>query len=92
MKAIRAWFGYDSAGRQVEVAERLDGVYFCRSYEYNGYGQSWTKWTATQPTFETHTTNKYSGEVVEYDTPQMFWGFNRLDELKKVPRYRLPKP
>ena len=91
MRVVRAWFGYDSYGRSVEVAERSDGQFFRRALEFNGFGKAWTKWLPTTPSFETHTTNRYTDELVAYDVPQLFWGFNRLNELTDVPKYRLPK-
>lgn len=91
MSVVRAWYGNDTYGRSVEVAERADGVFFARSYGYNGYGRAWGKWARTAPTFKTHTTNRYSGEVVEYETPQLFWGFNRMEQFSDTPRFRLPK-
>lgn len=90
-KAIAAWFGTSSTGKSVEVAQREDGVFFGRSYGWNGYGKAWEKWYAIDATFETHGTNAYSGERFEYDTPQMFWGFSKMESFgDDVPRFRLP--
>lgn len=90
-KAIKFWFGNDSVGRPVEVAMREDGTYFSRSYEYNGYGKSWTRWSEHDPNFVTSTENAYSGEVTYHpERPVMSWGFIRLTECSEVPRVRLP--
>ena len=91
MKTLKAWFGTDSYGRHIEVALREDGEYFSRAFEYNGYGNSWSKWQPFVPTFETHGTNAYSGERFEYSEPKMAWGFNLLTEYSETPRFRLPK-
>ena len=86
------WFGTDTFGRQVEVAESDSGNFFARTYEYNGYGKSWGRWETHTPTFETTTTNAYSEEVIEHkDNPIMTWGFNRLTKsIEDLPKYRLP--
>jgi hypothetical protein len=92
MSVSRAWFGSDTFGRSVEVAERSDGQFFCRFYEYNGYGKSWSKWERyDNATFETHGENRYTGERTEYTTPVLFWGFNPMKVYSNVPRFRLPK-
>lgn len=90
-KAISYWYGNDSVGRPVEVAQREDGVYFARSYEWNGYGKNWTKWKEHEASFVTTTENAYSGEVTEHpERPIMCWGFMRLTQCSDVPRFRLP--
>lgn len=89
MKAIKLWFGHDSYGRGVEVAQREDGQYFARTCGR----RLTTKWSPYTPTFETTTTNVYSGEVTHHpEAPIMYWGFNRLTECKadKI-NVRLPK-
>jgi hypothetical protein len=91
MKTVRAWSGYDSYGRSIEVAERLDGKFFWREYEYNGWGKAWSKWKEHTPSFSNKTTNVYSDEVVYFDTPQLFWGFNQMSPYVTVPKFRLPK-
>lgn len=91
MTVSRAWYGNDTYGRSVEVAEREDGKFFARSYGYNGYGRAWSKWKLATPQWETHTTNRYTGERVEYAQPQLFWGFARLEQYSGTPKFRLPK-
>lgn len=44
-KAIKSFSGIDSYCRSIEVAVREDGQWFYRSYGFNGYGNSWSKWT-----------------------------------------------
>ena len=89
-KAIAAWDGTDSLGRNVEVAKREDGVFFSRQYGWNGYGNQWSKWIETEVTFQSHGTNAYSGERYELETPRISWGFKSLREMNEVPRFRLP--
>jgi hypothetical protein len=43
-KAIKAYSGYDSCGRRVCLAQRVDGAWFQRAMEQTGYGCQWTKW------------------------------------------------
>lgn len=89
---VRFWFGNDTFGRGVEVAQRADGEFFCRFYEFNGFGKGWLKWAKhDSPNFETHGVNRYSGESFEYSKPQLFWGFQRLTEAEGPFRFRLPK-
>lgn len=90
MKAVRFFFGTDTFGRDVEVAESATSHWFCRVLDWNGYNRSWSKWGTHEPSFETHGTNIYTNEVFEYETPQLFWGFQKLTETKELPRVRLP--
>lgn len=91
MKASRLFTGYDTFGRRVELAQGINGEWFGRSYDFNGYGKAWGKWLShDKPSFESHGTNQYTGEKFQYDKPQAFWGFNRMDECDSIPRYRLP--
>lgn len=90
-KAIRLFFGHDSYGRPVERAQRFDGVWFARSYGFNGYHNCWSKWEQTEePSFETHGVNAYSGERFEYTAPVCMWGWNKLTEATDKLRVRLP--
>jgi len=93
-KVVELWFGRDTYGNHGEVAKRADGQYFARNTEFNGFGQGWTKWREFTPSFHTHGTNAYSGEAFEYDEPQVFWGFHKMDKCSDVSdvRYRLPNP
>ncbi len=91
MKALRFFFGHDTFGRPVELAQAIDGGWYGRWYGYNGYGMGMSKWAEHDaPTFETHGINKYSGERFEYSSPVAFWGFNKLTETADIPRIRLP--
>lgn len=91
-KAIAYWYGNDTFGRQVEVAQREDGVYFERhQYDAGRYGLSKTRWESHKPGFETSTKNAYTGEVSYHpENPIMTWGFQRLARCSEVPRLRLP--
>lgn len=76
-KVQRLWFGNDSYGRRVEVAESVNGSFFGRVWQYNGYQMAWDKWTKHTPSFN-------SDGCME-------WGFNMLSEIKNPEcRYRLP--
>ena len=93
-KAIAFWFGNDTFGRAVEVAQREDGIYFARQVSQRGtgikrFGKSWTRWQEHKPSWMTETENAYSGEVFSHE-PVMSWGFNRLTECNDIPRVRLP--
>jgi len=91
MKASRFFDGNDTYGRSIELAQSESGTWFYRYYDYNGYGMGWSAWDEHEaPQFETHGTNKYSGERFEYEKPVAFWGFNKLSEYTEIPRVRLP--
>ena len=82
-KSTRFFTGTDSFGRGVDVAQRVDGIWFARSEKETNWGNQMSKWAEhEEPTFESHGKNEYSGESFEYDKPQMFWGFNKLDEIE----------
>lgn len=42
MKAAYLYAGGDNYSQ--EYALRTDGQWFCRFYQYNGFGMAWTKW------------------------------------------------
>lgn len=88
---IRAWYGHDTYGRSVQVAERADGVFFGRALEFNGFGKGWSKWFKTEPSFMTHAINRYTDEEVKLEQPRMMWGFRPMNEFVETPRFRLPK-
>lgn len=91
-KATKLWFGNDSTGRSVEVAVSVDGEYYSRAYEYNGYGMSWSKWESHEPDFAISTENAYSGKVTHHpERPVMCYGFTRLTQYIDNPRVRLPR-
>lgn len=78
-KAIRAFYGYDSQGRMIETAQRSDGAWFFRAYEFNGYGEGWTKWSL------------YDEEPsITEDGSTFAWGFSRLQIETGPLRLRLP--
>lgn len=90
-KAVRFFFGRDSYGRHTERAQALDGQWFARHDESTQWGPKSTKWYLQAPSWETSTSNAYSGEVTQHpDEPVMCWGFNRMTECSDVPRVRLP--
>lgn len=91
-KTLREFGGTDTFGRDVQVAQRIDGVWFCRFREFNGYGVSWTRWETygREPTFQTHGVNVYTGESFEHEKPVLMWGFNKLHEYDEL-TFRLPK-
>ena len=92
-KAQVVYGGSDSTGRGVEVAQRVDGVWFHREHSWNGYGMGWSKWMELKktPWFPTQGTNKYTGEIypIEHGSV-MDWGFSTLNKYNSVPKYRLP--
>lgn len=90
-KSIREFGGTDTFGRDVQVAQRIDGVWFCRVREFNGFGIPWGRWELyREPTFETHGVNVYTDERFEYDKPVLMWGLNKLHEYDEL-TFRLPK-
>lgn len=93
-KVINYWYGSDTYGRNVEVAQRKDGVYFSRyDYQNGRYGLAITKWSEHKPTFETSTKNVYSGEITHHpDSPVMTWGFQRMTKLSDTSGLRLRLP
>lgn len=89
-KAINWWFGADSYGRAVEVAQREDGAYFARhDYRDGRYGMRTTSWYAHTPTFNNTQRNHYTDEAESCDE-FMSWGFNRLTKASELPKLRLP--
>ena len=93
-KVARAYFGNDSTGRPVEVAESVNGKWFCRFYEFNGFAKAWSKWSlcATPPSFKLRGTNVYSGEQFDIEKGKVLnWGFKALSLLENTPRWRLPE-
>lgn len=91
-KAVRFFVGTLSNGVSTEAAMREDGTLFVRYYEFNGYAKAWTKWSVlNNPVWETHGTNVYSGERVEYAKPQLACGFRMYNEIPAEGiRVRLP--
>ena len=92
-KAQRFFNGNDSYGRNVEVAQSVEGVWFYRAYEFNGYAKAWSRWEVLNEDnirWETHGRNVYSDEVFQWDKPRLSWGFNLLTEWANLPRVRLP--
>lgn len=100
-KATRLYFGYDSYGRSIEVAERVDGAWFWRDYGWNGYGNAWSKWQPHEtPTFpskvkcsiECANSPEYIEIAKEDRENRIEWGFNTLKIVSGPHRLRLPNP
>lgn len=92
-KAIKHFIGRDTFGRNVERAQRLDGVWFARHDEDHGrYGWSLSKWYEIEaPEMSTTCINQYSGETLECD-PYMCWGFQRMHDITGDGKLRLRLP
>lgn len=93
MKAIRLFFGNDTYGRGIEVAQGADMSWFSRVREFNGYAVAWSRWQEYKPEWVTETENQYTGERSTVEEGRiMAWGFQRLKECAKenMPRLRLP--
>lgn len=100
-KADRLYRGHDSYGRAIEVAERIDGVWFWREYSWNGYGMGWSKWAALGelPTFPNKVRNmcEYADAPDYIEIPEkerancIEWGFNVLRIIPGPYRLRLPE-
>jgi hypothetical protein len=99
-KARRLYSGYDSYGRAVEVAERTDGVWFCRDYGWNGYRKTWSAWRAygKVPTFPVRVRNmcEHPGAQEYVEIPEeeqensIEYGFSILRIIPGPHRIRLP--
>ena len=70
--------GNDTYCTPIDVGVREDGVAFWRSYGYNGYGNSWSRW---EP-LENYELN---------EDGSMKWGWNKL-KLIGESSIRLPRP
>ena len=91
MKALRYFSGYDTFGRLVERAQSVSGQWFMRYQYEGGYGLATSEWQECEtPNFETHYTNKYTGEREKCVNPVILCGFTEMEEHKEVPRVRLP--
>ena len=87
-KAIQSWYGKSSDGDHVQLCLREDGQWFGRRLTWRG---SWEGWKFADPSFDTTTTNRISGEVTEHpDEPIPNWGWNRLRQETGKLAYRLP--
>lgn len=91
-KAVRAFFGTMTNGVSTEAAQREDGVWFHRFYEFNGYAKAWTKWAEFTPCWVLETENAYTGEKCAHANETiMSCGFNLMTEIKGAKlTYRLP--
>lgn len=76
------FYGTDTFGKPVEVGIK-EGVQYFRTYEYNGYGMTFTKWTKRKE--NSKIIPNYLG-----DRPGLEWGFNMLVGCENV-KTRLPK-
>jgi len=96
-KAIQAFFGTDTYGSHINVAQREDGVWFARwqhELSINGLIRvCWSKWTKhPEPIFLTKEKNVYSDEYIDLPEGKFIeWGFNKLEKIDGPLRYRLPK-
>lgn len=93
MKTSRAYFGHNSQGVSVDVAQAINGKWYRRYYEFNGYAVAAGKWTLIDaPSFRTSATNAYTGEVTTItDENQICEGFCYLNIFSKTPAFRLPE-
>lgn len=91
-KAVRVFHGHNTFGISVEVALADTGKWYQRTYVFNGYSKSWSKWsTFDEPTFSTHGRNVYTQETYEREEPLLEYGFSLLTEYHNdIPKYRLP--
>ena len=100
-KAKGIYTGVDSYGRSVEVAQRVDGVFFFRQYGWNGFGNTWSKWQKVETEInhpaQVQCLSEYAGapdyvEIAEEDRHlRIAWGFNILRLAGTTPRVRLPE-
>jgi len=100
-KANRLYSGHDSYGRTIEVAERIDGVWFWREYGWNGYGMGWAKWQALGevPAHPAKVRNmcEYADAPEYVEIPEaeradrIEWGFNTFRIVPGPYRLRLPE-
>lgn len=93
-KATCAFFGSDSFGRSVEVAQSVAGVWYSREYAFNGYAMAWAKWAKLDkaPTYMTEGENKYTGEKYTIESGKVLnWGFSSLTKYDQTPKFRLPE-
>lgn len=103
---IKAYFGNDSYGRKVNVAQRSDGTWFQRCEgeflnPYNGITQlQMGKWRMMDEAPKHPTRMKYFSDNAEqeyYEIPEdkieetIEWGFNYLKTFGvNLPKWRLP--
>lgn len=101
-KAVRLYTGNDTFGAAVEVAQRVDGVWFQRFQVNNGrYGYAMCKWhKRIEPvTYPEKYLNQYwvQGEPEYIEIPeenrhlQIDWGFKTLTLSPDCSWVRLPK-
>lgn len=99
-KCKALWFGNDSTGHPIEVALSVDNVYFFRTYKFNGYQKTWSKWLKLNDDEVKHPIyyiNAYDNEHYYWNddkTPNfniIEWGFTNLrGGMIEDCRYRLP--
>jgi hypothetical protein len=88
--------GSDTYGRDVQLAQREDGVWFFRQYDYNGYGMVWCRWVEwkQEVTYTKSIVNVYDGSVTYFEEGydgSVDFGFNKLKKFTGA-NIRLPKP
>lgn len=93
------FYGSDSLGRDVEVAQSINGLWFCRRKEWNGYANAYGKWSPTNtPTHPKKVLNQVecynSPEYIELSEEESLkrieWGFTNLRKFEGKLNYRLP--
>ena len=91
MKPVRYFTCHDTYGRYIELCQAENGNWFYRTY-IRGRKTRWDRYDTESiaDSWVTETENKYTGEIIKHD-PVLYWGWNRMDEHKELPNYRLPK-
>lgn len=96
-KALELYWGTDSANRSIEVAQSVEGLWFYRVYEFNGYDKAWSRWQKMEaPSRPKGYRNHYSGEWFAYTEEEradkIEWGFHVFTGTTDCSdvRYRLP--
>ena len=92
-KAIKHFIGHDTFGRNVERAQRFDGVWFARHEEDCGrYGYQMCSWYQTDDQeYKTTCVNAYTDEVMECN-PYLTWGFQKMHDVTGDGKLRLRLP
>ena len=90
MKCVKSYIMETARGRY-EIAARVDGVYFCREFGFNGYGVGWSKWLKMGRICEI---SSFSGGAVSVLFENCLFGSrSAIVEFKRKrinPNYRLP--
>lgn len=98
-KATAHYYGSNTYGVPVEVAQSENGKWFARFYEWNGYARCWSKWEEVEaPKYVKRMVNPiHIGDSPEFvDIPEseqhmrVEWGFQYLNLVPGPYRLRLP--